>query len=388
MSAALVAGWRADADRRAALAALGALGCGVDERPPALGRLPLRATAALLGAFALATLFARHPLLAARELLNFAVLLAFLLAATDQLAGDPRAVRRAVLLLVGLGAGCGALGLLETLGVLPGEFPRWGTPFNRAALGFGQPNALALFLAVVLPLAVHLVATAAHRRARLAAAFAAGATGLGLLGTFSRGSWLALAAGSALLLGAKARRLALGAWLGAGLAAVAFDVASGGALRDTVQRSFADPTLAQRAALLLAGVAMFLDAPLLGVGPGGYQEELARVAAQLPQLWDYQATPHNAYVQMAAEAGALGLAAFVFFLARVLRALLRAARGAGPGEEAGLRRALLWSFATACSAGLVVWPFAHGTGQAVLLPVALAFALDAAARPRGGRVPP
>jgi len=144
---------------------------------------------------------------------------------------------------------------------------------------------------------------------------------------------------------------------------------------------------------------MFLDRPLLGVGPGGFAERVEEYAARVPGLWDYQATPHNAYVQMAAEAGAVGLLAFLLFLGACLLVLVRAARGEGIARndgslsqdrerdrrgaqrrargrasgEASLRRAVLCSLATLLVASLGIWPFAHGSGEAVVLVLALGF---------------
>jgi O-antigen ligase len=352
---------------------------GATGRSPRTAGMPVRATVALAAAFVIATAFSNHPATSVRELLNFGVLLALLFAVTDMFNRDPRRVARTCTLLVALGAVCGVLGVLEFLTILPGRFPRWGTPFYRAALGFGQPNALGLFQATVLPLAVHEL-TVSHTRLRRALAyFALVATTLGLVSGFSRGSWLAVLFGSIALAFAGDRRFVFRVWIFAFLAAVVIDVGSGGLLRDTVQRTFGDWVIEQRAALTLAGVLMFVENPVIGVGPGGFADELDRVGAQIPQLWDYLPTPHNAYVQMAAEAGIIGLVAFVAFSAAALLVILRRARHARTDPQAtfserSLRRALLWSFATVCCAGMVVWPFSHGTGQAVMLVAAAGFA--------------
>jgi putative inorganic carbon (HCO3(-)) transporter len=348
------------------------LNTGTWHRRVQLGELPMRATLALVGAFALAAVFASHPLTSARELLNFGVQIALLVAATDLFSRDAGRVERMVSLLVAIASVCGVLAVLESVTVLPGQFPRWGTRFYRAALAFGQPNALGLFLASALPLAVHELTVARTPLRRVAVSCALGAVALGLVSTFSRGSWLSVLAGTSLLMLARDGRFVLKVWTITLLFAAAIDVASGGILTDTVQRTVGDWVIEQRAALMLAGVLMFLAHPILGVGPGGFADELDRFGAQIPQLFDYLATPHNAYVQMAAETGVVGLFAFVLFLVAVLQVLIRRARKAREDpavsdEERSLRRALLWSFATVCFAGFVVWPFAHGTGQVVML---------------------
>jgi O-antigen ligase len=195
---------------------------------------------------------------------------------------------------------------------------------------------------------------------------------MGIFATFSRGAWLAILAGAGVLLFTGDARLIARVWLGALVAALLFDLISGGLIRDTIERSIGDWVIEQRAALMLAGIVMFFAYPLTGVGPGGYAESLEEFGPQIPQLWDYLPTPHNAYVQMAAETGIIGLLVFVAFFAVVLARQVRSVRAAG--KEAHLQRTVLWSIGTALAAGMVVWPFAHGTGQAVMLVLAGAFA--------------
>ncbi len=356
-----------------------ALGLAYSRHAVVLGRFPVKATVALVGVFVVATLLGQSPVTSARETLNFVVLLALLVVATDLFMGDPDRMERVLAVLVWVAALCGVLALLETLRILPGEFPRFDTRFNRAALGFGQPNGLGLFLAVMIPLAAHRYARARTRIGRALHALAAGALIIGLVGTFSRGSWLAVLAGSGVFLLSRDWRLAARIWLVAVVCVVVLDLGSGGALRDTVGRTLGDWVLEQRVALMLAGVLMFLEHPIIGVGPGGFADNLDRFGPQVSQLWDIQPTPHNAYVQMAAETGVIGLVAFVAFLTVTLWALLKEVRRSGRETDQrnrlDLRRALLWSLATVCVAGMVVWPFAHGPGQLVMLVAAMAYVL-------------
>src|SRR5207244_5373931 len=139
----------------------------------------LRSTIALATAFIIATLFASHPVTSMRELLNFGVQLALLVVATDVFRRDTLAIERIVTLLVVLGAACGVLAVLEATTIIPGDFPRWGTRFYRAALGFGQPNALGLFLAMLIPLAVHELTVARSLAAKTLSAGALGAMCIG-----------------------------------------------------------------------------------------------------------------------------------------------------------------------------------------------------------------
>jgi O-antigen ligase len=352
---------------------------GVSRRPVAIGVLPVAAALLLMAALLLTTITAQSVPDSVRELANFGLLMCFLVVATDELAHDRERLRATIGLAVAIGAATGVLAVLEMVGVIPGEFPRYDTAFNRAALGFGQPNALGLFLAVLVPLGVHQRAMAKDLAERLAANAALVLIALGLVASFSRGAWLAVLGGAFALLLTGERRFVLRIWLGTLVLAFAVDVVTGGAIRDTVTRSIGDWVIEQRAALMLAGVLMFLAHPVVGVGPGGYAVSLERFGAQIPQLWDYLHTPHNAYVQMAAEAGIIGLIAFLVFLGASLLVQIRRVRldrtdPAVPAGDASLRRALLWSFAVACAACMVVWPFSHGTGQAVMLIAAAGFA--------------
>ncbi len=347
---------------------------GVSDSPVRTGRLPVLAAAALASAFILATAFATHPATSVRELANIGVLALFFIFAIDRFTSDPAALDRIVLLLTLLGAVVGVLAVLEMLSIIPGAFPRTGTNFNRAALGFGQPNGLGLFLAVVAPLAVHVARTGTGS-IRPIGRVALAAVLFGLVASFSRGAWLALLAGTGMLVFARGLRFTLRIWLVAVTFIVFVDVVTGGALRDTVSRTIGDWVIEQRIFLQLAGLMMFLDHPILGVGPGGYADNLDRYGAQLPQLTDYLATPHNAYIQFAAETGILGLAAYLAFLFVMLRVAVRAARSAKDPHEASLRQSLLWSVAVVVFAGFVVWPYAHGTGQAVLAVMAGALAV-------------
>jgi O-antigen ligase len=339
-----------------------------------LGRFPLRSFSALLVVFVIATLFAQSPVDSARELANFGLLLAFLVTAVDLFRREPERMERVADFLVATAAVCGVLAAFEMVAIIPGEFPRVGTPFNRAALGFGQPNGLGLFLALALPLAVRHVSSA-RGPTQLIGAAASACIGIGLVATFSRGAILAVPLGALALVATRDRGYVVKLWLVGFLALVVFDLATGGSLRDTIARSVDDWSIEQRFALTTVGVLTFLANPLLGVGPGGFAASLDEFGLLVPQLTDFQPTPHNAYVQVAAETGILGLLAFVAFLAGVLRIMMRSVRelpaAEPPSGDRSLRRAVLWAFAVLCVSCLLDWPFPHGTGQVAMILIAM-----------------
>jgi O-antigen ligase len=204
----------------------------------------------------------------------------------------------------------------------------------------------------------------------------------GLMGTFSRGSWLAVLLGSVPLLFAGNGRFVVRVW-GVGLAtALTFDLVSGGMMRDTIARTVGDWSIEQRAGLMLAGVLTFLAHPIIGVGPGGFARSIDEFGLLVPQLQDWQPTPHNAYIQIAAEAGVIGLVAFAWFLASTLWVLMvrvRSSARSSSGEEWSFQSAVLWSFGVLCVSALLDWPFPHGTGQVAMLVIAMG-----CARPTAG----
>ena len=122
------------------------------------------------------------------------------------------------------------------------------------------------------------------------------------------------------------RRFVVRVWVAALVAAVIVDVVSGGAIRDRIASTIGDWVLEQRVALTFAGAVMFLAHPFVGVGPGGFASSLEQYGPSVTWLWDYLPTAQNAYVQIAAEAGILGLFGLLVFLGGALRAQLREAR--------------------------------------------------------------
>ena len=354
------------------------------------GRFPRRATLAWIATAGLAAVASPYLELSVREWFNLTSVIGLMAVATLAFRANPRRRWPVIETLVAVAALTGAFALLESRAIISGEFPRYGTSYFRAALGFGQPNALAEFLGIIFPLAVVLANRPAGVLERAARWGLAALIGAGLLVTFSRGSVLSLLiglAGTGLAGGARwtlrTLLLVLGFLLG-------FDLVTGGLLGDTITRTVGDVIVEQRVGLVWSGVLMFLDRPFLGFGPGGYAEALSDYGAQVPGLYDYLPTPHNAFVQMAAETGIVGLLAFVAFLGAGLGAVLGAARAAardrdGPSDEHSLRRGLVWSYLAFCGFCLVEWPFSHGTGEAVALIVALGFAAPAARARAGSR---
>ena len=269
-------------------------------------------------ALAISSGFATDRGSAARETVTLVLLFALLIVATDTLSRRPGSVATVARVLGWVAAAVGGFAVLESVGVLPGEFAVAGTPYFRATGGFAWPNELAMYLAISLPFTVMLMREASGSLARVIAMLALGLAIAGLVSTFSRGSWLATVVAPGVLLFVSERGFALRVWFAAAAALLVLDLAAGGVVTARIAGTLTDPLVGQRFALTQAGVLMFLAHPLVGVGPGGFEAGLDQFGLLVPGLWDFVGSAHNAYVHIAAETGILGLLALVGLLLSTL----------------------------------------------------------------------
>lgn len=212
---------------------------------------------------------------------------------------------------------------------------------RRAHGTLGHPNFLAPFLLTVAPgfLALGLVRSQPLLRLIALAAGAAGC--LTIILTQSRAPVAALL----LILAALGAHMALRGrfgpgrlvGVGAALALVAGLAALPIADRilDRVSGDLAD-SVSFRADYNDAAIAMWLEAPIMGVGPNHFTAHLERFHPIYAQINDEieehrieasfraAAPVHNLYLLVLAETGAVGLCLFLVFLAAVARDLLRA----------------------------------------------------------------
>lgn len=341
-------------------------------RFPKTFRLPW---SAFFVALVICTAFAQHHGAALRELANWILFLGLFLVAADSFARRPQRMHTIAIVVAWTVGLSGFAATMQSLSLLPSAFPMNGTSFNRATLGFGWPNELAMFMALGVPFSVYALQVAKRPATRVLALCGLGLTGLGLLTTFSRGSWLALVAATmALLLVGPAKFVLRACVLGVICAAI-LDVASGSVFSARAGSLLNDPSIIQRVSLQIAGLLMFQAHPIVGVGPGGFAESLDSYGPQVAGLYDYVGTAHNVYVDMAAETGILGLTAFLGFLFAAFRVLLSVARSPEAHADIELRRALFWSFSVTVFVGFTAWPFAQGLGQLIVIVLAAGVAL-------------
>ncbi|MFQ5944719.1 MAG: O-antigen ligase family protein [Anaerolineae bacterium] len=316
-----------------------------------------------------------------------------------------RGLAAAMILAASLEAGLGGMEFLRGTGpeafALPGGF-------SRASGTFGQPNPFGGYLAMVLPISLALSLGPTHGLPRWVRGLAlAGVAflGGGLLASWSRGAWLAAGAASMVVAagGVISRtfdRLRALATAGLVAAAAGLAIVTGGRLLGTIagrlgelipyigagdvrylavtEENFA---LVDRLAHWQAAVAMVSNNPILGVGIGNYPAAYPQFA--VPGWPDALGHAHNYYLNVAAEAGLLGLAGYLSLwvgIALLAWRALRRARGGwrplGLGAAAGLA-------ALAVHSGFDNL-FVHGLNIQFALLVALV-AAAARDRPRGVR---
>lgn len=242
------------------------------------------------------------------------------------------------LLVAGAGLGQMLLGLRGDLGglahtsvsTLAGE-----TTGYRLGGQFGDANFFAQALVVVVAAALALAALPGAPPARALAALTCGVASLAVLFTYSRGGLVVLV----LLLAAAALRLRrVRRWLVAGVLLVAVALAvlpwqqesPLQALVDRAEFSSSDPSVRQRARGLQTAAHMFAAHPLVGVGHDSYDLRQADFApsATLSEPRDPPLPPHSLYLHVAAETGAVGLAALLALALVPLHQLRRGPSGA------------------------------------------------------------
>lgn len=206
--------------------------------------------------------------------------------------------------------------------------------FLRAYGTFGQPNPYAGYLVVAgLPLAFWsagqafrwATGTAKPATWELFVVVASGGAAAGLLLSLSRGAWLGVAVGTAIGVIVLQRQIGNVVRLGFGIGGLVGLAAALGLIPEYVlqrlQPALAyfrwfDPadvvpnainwSIVERMAHWDAARRMFLDSPILGVGPGSYVIEYRHYAI-LPWWTDPLGHAHNMYLHMLAEIGMIGL---------------------------------------------------------------------------------
>jgi hypothetical protein len=331
-----------------------------------LGSLPLGLPLLGLLAVGLVSGLGAHDAVAsvARGLYGFASGAAVYLALAGA-AGGRRWLRPIIALCLATGAAVAAVGVAEYLAGRPLVYAAWFDPANptyrqlapdpwferRIVTTIGHPVVVGAYLATLLPLALSSLWWAPGRRWRALAAGAALAVGTGLALTFSRGAWVASAAGLAVLAWCLGRRRLLMLVVGVALlgAIVAAMTGAGSLARTRVQAAYRDYgqgfSATTRGAAYGYVATIATESPWLGLGPGMYRYaayDLRRTLG-LPTPLGVLDTPDSMYLSWLAETGVVGLTASVYVLLALARALRRRLRQAGDPADHALVAGLLAS---------------------------------------------
>lgn len=213
-----------------------------------------------------------------------------------------------------------------------GETLRWTGPYRHA-------NDFSAFLTIALFPFVGLVSDRySSLRSRIVASLGLVLCVVGLYNAYSRGAWLAVAIGLALLAVLR-RDKVLGAIIVSGLVWMVFLSPE---LAQQRVRALFDPaggTVRERRLLWAEAAAMIAERPLLGWGVNTYAKNEPLFKPQGSAAPDHQYA-HNGYLQMAAEVGLVGLAAFVAVFVSGLSLCLKRLIHAPPSTERTLGLAL------------------------------------------------
>jgi O-antigen ligase len=229
--------------------------------------------------------------------------------------------RRRIFSLWKLVVVCGAaLGVGAIRSYINGEFAVKGLRIEGLVGGmFENPNDLATALDLLLPFAVALTLIS-KGLSRLFYLVCAAVLAVGVLVTLSRGGFLGLIASGAVLLWKLGRGRRLKTILATGLiCGILFAVMPGGygARMATILNNEQDETgsAQQRRELLERAASVAISRPIVGVGMGNFHIYSIKEKAA-----------HNAYLEIAAELGVMGLIAYLTLIFAPFRSLYRIER--------------------------------------------------------------
>ncbi|MEK7476791.1 MAG: O-antigen ligase family protein [Candidatus Coatesbacteria bacterium] len=296
---------------------------------------------------------------------------------------DRAAVDRYIRLTVGVATAVAANGLGQAVWNTLFTSVRLVNPFGTRVLStLGNPTFLADYLALHLPLALFLCASARAPRARLAWGTCAGMIGATIVLSGSKGGQLAALVAGGIWLALEARRRAwssrtimTGALAGAIAAVAVLHLVP--SARSSLSRWTARSerfSFSQRLEILKGSAALLADSPLLGWGTGQFPVEFPRVQPDaLSRTLGVTVSvnhAHDDFAEIACDFGLVGLLLVMFVLFRHL----------GRVREGGVPAALALS--------LVAMAVSMGTNFFVYLPSSAFFLWMHAGLLAGGRADP
>jgi O-antigen ligase len=247
---------------------------------------------------------------------------------------------------------------------------------------FFDPNIYGRFLAVVMLLLTGWLLWTCRRVEAIAGAVVLAVLWAGLVLTFSQSSFAALLVGLAVLGALRwSARWALGLAAVAVAVAVALVVAAPGAIRvDLGSSKSTDVSTSGRSHLIAGGVRLFEHRPLAGYGSGSFPRRYRR--AEHVSAQRATSASHTIPITVAAEQGAVGLAAY---LALLVLAFVRLLRGAG---ALAARAAVAAAFAALVAHSMMYAAFLEDPLTWTVLGVGVALAVRPVRAPEPEPAPP
>lgn len=193
------------------------------------------------------------------------------------------------------------------------------TPNGRTVGSFGSPNVLGGYLTLVIPVAVSLLVATSSRVLKLTAALSSSLGLVALVLSQSRGAWVGATISITVLLIMLHRRRLLAPVLVLGIALGFVAVLIGfGALVLTRIQSPDNGAAVSRIALMDLAFSVIAERPITGVGANNFAVSLGPyLTPDFTGSW--VSTVHNKYLLVWAEAGILGLLAWVWMVLASVR---------------------------------------------------------------------
>ena len=210
---------------------------------------------------------------------------------------------------------------------------------ERRAFSFlGSPNALAGYVNLIIPVLFGMLITSAFLWERITLGIFTVILIITWFLAFSRWSWLSLILAMALVFSltkAKKRVVFLLAMLFAILAItfLSSNIKTGFNFRDRIRLRPIRNVLERRIASYPIGVDMVRDDLFFGIGVGNYPLLIKKFTKRDVLI---QTNLHSLYLQVFVEAGLMGLCAFVFWLACIIRYLMSALKSLEKSRDYGL----------------------------------------------------
>lgn len=257
----------------------------------------------------------------------------------SQFIGD-RSLQRRIVWVLSISASIASLFALDHFFFAPGYV-------YRANLEHGDPNQVAFMLATTLPLTFWLLRERWLLRPLVAAMIVV--ISLAILFTYSRSALVALGAGIAWLAIIDRKRIPLLVAAGVATAVAGFTfVQSSPSNVFRIQEGLrakekvADYNIDTRLGAWDAAITLAIEHPFIGIGPGNFAYHYGRIT-ETPPGAEPLGVVHNAYLDIAAELGLVGLALFLAYLVISFSRLTTAHReGSGlPGFASAVQVSLV-----------------------------------------------